>query len=167
MAREQVKTWVESRWQPLLKYRVKVNILFNGWMVFHFLNQEDTKQILDTSWVKDTGFVTLQKWKIGFDPFTKLHRRNLIWEKWPGLPLELWNLVVIQVIANHLGCFYYWDEGSFGQFDKRMTWVLLEVDFSKGLLEELDLRWGTSAIKLNVYLGGCLFAAYNAMRQDI
>jgi len=38
-----------------------------------------------------------------------------------------------------------------------MAWVLLEVDFSEGLLEELELRRGTSAIRLNVDLWGVPF----------
>lgn len=92
----------------------------------------------------------LQRWRVGFDPFTETSRRNLVWEKLPGLPLELWNEAIIRDIANHIGKIYFWDWGSFGQLHKRMAWVLVQMEFGRGLLADLEIRWGTSTINISI-----------------
>lgn len=49
MSGEQLKLWAKERWFPLLKYRPKVSILFNIWVVFHFPNSDDVDCILKES----------------------------------------------------------------------------------------------------------------------
>lgn len=61
--------------------------------------------ILRFSWLKGRGFLILQKWKVGFDPFIKTPQRNLLWVKFPGLPLELWDGSTTKEISN--SNFYY------------------------------------------------------------
>lgn len=67
-----------------------------------------------------------------------------------GLPLELWNVGAVTEIANKIGIFYYWDEGSFGQLDKRMAWVLMEVELGKESIVELDIRWSSFSFTLAI-----------------
>lgn len=97
-------------------------------------------RILKVAWVKGQGFIILQIWRVGFDPFSKVPRRNLVWAKLPGLPLELWNIYAMTEIANRIWKFYYWEEGILSQFDKHMVLVLVEVEMGRGLNVELDIR---------------------------
>jgi len=102
-----MKKWAEDRWLPILKYRLKISILFNAWVAFHFLNSEDVERILKEPWVKSRDFLIMQRWKAGFDPFAKTPCRHYIWAKLLGIPLELWNEEAIKEIANRISSYYY------------------------------------------------------------
>lgn len=123
----------------VLKYRLNISILFNGWVTFHFLNSEDVERILKEPWVKGQGFLIMQRWKAGFDSFSERPCRYYIWASFPGLPLELLNEEAIKEISHMIGSYYYRDEGSFRKLDKRMAWVLIEVEMGQGLLAELEI----------------------------
>lgn len=150
MSGERLKLWAKELWFPFLKYRPKVSILYNGWVVFHFLNSEDVDQILKESWVKGWGFLITQQWKAWFGPFTDAPRMNFIWENLSRLPLEPWNVSAVTKIANRIVSFYYWDEGSFGQLDKRMTWGLVEMELGRRLIVELEIGWSSFSFNLAI-----------------
>jgi len=78
-------------------------------------------------------------WKSRFDPLVKIPCHTLIWAIMLGLPLKLWNPVVVAEIENIIGKFYFWDENSFGQLDNCLAWVLVEVDLGNSLLAEIDV----------------------------
>lgn len=75
---------------------------------------------------------------------------NFIWENLSRLPLELWNVSTVTKIANRIVSFYYWDSGSFGQLDKRMTWGLVEVELGRGLIAELEIGWSSFSFNLAI-----------------
>ena len=144
-----MKQWAEERWFPVIKNRPIINILFNGWVVFHFLNSEDMNWILKVPSVKGRGFLILQRWKARFDPLERLGRQY-IWAKLQGLPLELWNEEVIKEITNKIGNYYYLDVASFKHLDKRMAWVLIEVELGRGLTTELEIHWSNFSFTLAI-----------------
>lgn len=74
--------------------------------------------------------------------------RNIVWAKLLGLPLELWNRSTIIDTANSIGNFYFWDEGCIGQMDKKISCVLVEVDFGGGLLSNVELTWDSFSLSL-------------------
>ena len=41
-----------------------------------------------------------------FDPFMEVPWQNLIWTKFPSLPLELWNIQVVVEITKRIDAFY-------------------------------------------------------------
>lgn len=104
-----------------LKYKPKASISFNGWIVFHFLSHEDVDNIMKVPWVKGRGILTLQIWKVGFDPLNEVPERNLVWEKLSRFWLDLWSMYAIRDIANRIRNFCYWDEGCFTQLNRRMA----------------------------------------------
>jgi len=60
----------------------------------------------------------------------------------PGVPLKLWTKPSIMEIFNKIGKFYFVDEGCLGVLDKRVAWVLVEVDYMGGLPPSLDIIQG-------------------------
>lgn len=41
-----------------------------------------------------------------------------------------------------IGKLYFLEEGSLGSLDKRIAWLLAEMDHAGGLSAELDIYWG-------------------------
>lgn len=58
--------------------------------------------------------------------------------------------MAVEEIANRVGMFYYWDDNCFGQFDKRLASVLVEVDLARGLLLELEVCWSNCSVRLHI-----------------
>ena len=94
----------------------------------------------------------LQCWRSGFDPIWDISCQNLVWDKLLRLPLELWNEVAIRDIGNRIGTW-----GFFGQLDKRLAWVLVEMDFGRGILANLEVRWSTSSFNISIDYWGIPF----------
>jgi len=86
-------------------------------------------------------------WSFSFDLVTDKPQRNILWEKLPGFPLELWTQKAITYIANSIGKFYYLDESILGGIVKNAAWVLIEISLSGGLPTEIDLYWGPCSRK--------------------
>lgn len=59
-----------------------------------------------------------------------------------GLPSEFWTKHVLKEIGDASGRFIYIDPGSLGARDKRVAWILVELGFSSGFPEHIDLEWG-------------------------
>ena len=115
-----------------------------------FLSQEDVELILGLPWVKGRGQLLLQKWQGGFNPLKESPSHNIIWEKLLGLPFELWEHSTISDIVNCINTFYFWDEGSIGQLDKKISQVLIEDTCGSGLLSMLELLWGSFTQRMNI-----------------
>lgn len=81
--------WVETWWMSILKYRPKVTMLLNAWFYFHFLYYEDAACIVARLWVKGREFLSLQRWHDRFNPLKDVLRRNILYVKLSGFPLEL------------------------------------------------------------------------------
>lgn len=62
--------------------------------------------------------------------------------KFPGLPLEFWTLKALAAIGNSIGRTKYIDRSILGSSDKRIAWILVELDYSGGLPGDVDLVWG-------------------------
>lgn len=125
-------------------------MLHNGWVFFHFLSPKDVDLIHALPWVKGHEFLLLQCWQAGFNPQLTSPWCKIVWAKLLGLPLELWNHSTIIDIANSIGIFYFWDEGCLVQMDKKIAWVLVEVDFGGELLSTLDLSWESYSLSLSI-----------------
>lgn len=72
MTRHHMKVRIQNNWSLILQYKSKVGVLLNGWFGFHFLKQEDAKKIMSSPWVHGHGFLSLQKWSVGFDPINEV-----------------------------------------------------------------------------------------------
>ena len=66
---------------------------------------------------------------------TKCH----LWVLVPHLPFPLWNVNILEGIANTIRCYVAVDEDFHLTFDKRVAWVLVELDVSHGLPVEVEI----------------------------
>ncbi|GLJ23986.1 hypothetical protein SUGI_0456350 [Cryptomeria japonica] len=74
---DQVRSWVDSLWK--LKGSVKIGSMANGIFLFSFVSQEDIVKVLMTGpsiFGSYRNFLSLTKWKLGFDPCLPLEFRN-------------------------------------------------------------------------------------------
>lgn len=55
------------------------------------------------------------------------------------------------MIGNSIRKFIYLDPKVMGARDKRVAWILVDVNFSGGLPENLDLKWGSLCIRQRIY----------------
>ncbi|XP_057872573.2 uncharacterized protein LOC131078814 [Cryptomeria japonica] len=109
---DMVRRWAHSRWK--IKGSVSVSAMPGGLFLFRFTAEEDFIYIMSGSWSYGKHFLTLSKWKPGFDPSADLLRLALVWIRLLGLPLEFWDDTIFRWIGN-----------SFGQFvvvDNAMMW---------------------------------------------
>jgi hypothetical protein len=79
----------------------------------------------------------LKKWHVNFDARMTQVDILLVWVRIPRLPLVLWSEDVFAEIGNSLGSYYevdlsFQDTGYFG-----MARILVGLETSKGLAEEL------------------------------
>jgi len=65
--------------------------------------------------------------------------KRRLWVLLPSLPFPLWNLNILEGITNTIGRFVAVDEDFHLSFDKRMAQVLVELDVSLGLPDEVEI----------------------------
>lgn len=80
-----VRRWANARWK--LKGSVTISAMPGGLFLFKFMVEEDLIYVLSGTWAYGKHFLTLAKWKSGFDPSAELTRMALVWVRLPGLPL--------------------------------------------------------------------------------
>ncbi|GLJ44722.1 hypothetical protein SUGI_0940410 [Cryptomeria japonica] len=83
---DMVRRWAKSHWK--LKGSVEVSAMPGGLFLFKFNTDEDLIYVLSGSWAYGKHFLTMAKWKPGFDPSAELNRMAPVWVRLPGLPLE-------------------------------------------------------------------------------
>ena len=83
--------------------------------------------------------LVLGRWHSCFDPLRERVTKRHPWVLLPSLPFPLWNLNILEGIANTIGRFVAVDEDFHLSFDKRMARVLVEFDISHGLPAEVEI----------------------------
>ena len=78
-------------------------------------------------------------WHSHFDPLREWVTKRHLWVLLPSLPFPLWNLNILEGIANTIGRFVAVDEDFHLSFDKMMAQVLVELDVSLGLPAEVEI----------------------------
>lgn len=134
--------WVKSFWNPILRYSPKASMLLNNWFSIHFMKEEDISKIIQRTWVRDKSFMHLVPWYLGFNLIMEALKRKVIWVKLSGLPLEFWTLKALRAIGESIDCTKYIYHRIIGTTEKRIAWLLVEVNFKGGLLGDVDLVWG-------------------------
>ncbi|GLJ49043.1 hypothetical protein SUGI_1034590 [Cryptomeria japonica] len=86
---DMVRRWAESCWK--LKGSLEVSSMPGGLFLFKFNTDEDLIYVLSGSWAYGKHFLTMAKWKPGFDPSAELNHMAPVWVRLPGLPLEFWD----------------------------------------------------------------------------
>ena len=78
-------------------------------------------------------------WHPLFDPLHEWVTKHHLWVLLPSLPFLLWNLNILEGIANTIGRFVVVDEDLDLSFNKRLAQVLVEMDVSLGLPAEVEI----------------------------
>ena len=107
-----------------------------GWMLFEFYYRRDVDKVMDK--VCLLGFINLfLRWwhsisNLRHEPFVVQH----LWVLFLGFPLELWKLIVFEMVGDKLRISIYFSEKSLEHEDNRLAQVLMEIDIRKGLVLE-------------------------------
>lgn len=64
-----------------------------------------------------------------------------------GFPLHFWTMKILEKVANVAGKFIFLNEFNLNSSDKRVAFLLVEVDMRKGSLAEMDLHWDNTTIR--------------------
>ena len=95
--------------------------------------------ILDKIWHIGSGSLVLGRWHSHFDPLRERVSKRHIWVLLPHLPFPLWNLHILEGIANTIGKFVAVDEDFHLSFDKIMAQVLVDMGVSLGIPAKVEI----------------------------
>ena len=118
-----------------------------------FDSVDDRKKILCNygfSW--EEKFPLMAKpWHPDFDPLTESFNKFLVWVKIPNLPMHLWLDSIFEAIGESLGDFLYVDSITSNFLHSTYARLLVEMDLSKGLPEQvcLDSSHGSWTLSLD------------------
>jgi hypothetical protein len=70
---------------------------------------------------------------------------RFLWILLPDFSLELWSVRIFIDIANSVGRFVYFEEKSLRWNNKRLAWVLVEMDLELGFPNEIEISLGDSS----------------------
>ena len=87
LSREDLLEWVRVQWKPFIQNIPRVLSLVNGWFIFHFMSEEDSKAVEERFWVHGKGSLVLSRWNVHFDPRTKDLEKRHFYVVLPGFAL--------------------------------------------------------------------------------
>lgn len=79
-------------------------------------------------------------WDIDFDPLIESFNRFPIWVQLLNLSMHLWRDSIFETINNAISDFLYIDSNTTDIFYLTHAQILVEMDVSKGLLENIFLE---------------------------
>jgi len=103
-------------------------------------------------------------WYSGFEPVMEKVLLHHIWVLLPGFPLAMWNRDAFEAVGNHFGCFQHISDDTLKCIDKRVGWILVEIDMAQGLFEKLDIEWRGFIYVQTVDYWGIPFRCSNCKR---
>jgi hypothetical protein len=149
-----LENWVKTEWSPIIGYSPEILYLKKGWLGFLCRTPEDASMLLSSSWVFGGSSLMLKRWRMAFNPDSDYFQYRHLWVLLPGLPLHFWNKDAIRAIADTLGKFISFDSGSLSGSSRKMGRVLVEIDITTGLPENLEIVWrGRKSLQPLDYLG--------------
>lgn len=146
--------WMKKNWLPLIGYSAEVLYLKKGWLGFVCRDSEDATQLFSSFWVFGGSNIMLKRWRMAFSPDSDYFQLRHIWVLLPGPPLHFWNEEAFRAIGNSLGRFIALDPSSLAGSSRKLGKVLVEMDISTGLPENLEIDWrGRKMLQTLDYLG--------------
>ena len=95
---------------------------------------------MDTLWNIGSGSLVLNCWHSAFDPQRERVVKRHLWVLLPALPFPLWSQDLLVGVANTISCFVAMDEDFQLILDKRIAHFLVEMDLSRGLPVDIELK---------------------------
>ncbi|XP_057814896.2 uncharacterized protein LOC131028601 [Cryptomeria japonica] len=127
-----------------LKGSVDISAMPGGLFLFKLTTKKDLIFVLSGSWAYGKHFLTLAKWKSGFDPSAELNRMAPIWVRLPGLPLEFWDEQIFRWIGNSFGSYVTTDLVTLAKSRLLYACFCVNVAINKALpnFVSLNSNWG-------------------------
>jgi hypothetical protein len=147
MNKVQLIEWILGFWKPLIGYSPRFSLLSNHWVVFHFFAESNLLRILGSPWIIGRGILMLRRWFPSFNHLTKIFSKRSFWMLLPNFPIEFWSVRIFEAVANSVGKFVFFDELSLRWSNKRLAWVLVELDLTRGLDDVIDISIEDSHIR--------------------
>ena len=88
---------------------------------------------------------SLKHWQPGFNPLMDTLSGRFLWIILPDFSLELWSVHIFTNIAILVGRFVYFEEKSLRWNNKRLAWVLVEMDLEMGFPNEIERSLGDAS----------------------
>jgi hypothetical protein len=119
----------------------------DGYFILRFKSMEDRDSVLMNGPYTIRGMpMILKKWKPGFDMKKDMLRTLPIWIKLPKLPLELWG-EGLDKIGSALGTPLMTDECTANKFRVSYARILVEVDITQRLVDEIPIKFKGGTLK--------------------
>lgn len=134
-----VKVFMERQWNfihlPDLYYHD------DGYFLMRFKSHEDKEVVLVKGPYSIRGMpMVLKEWKPDFNMKQDMMRTMPIWIKLPKLPLYLWGERTLDKIGSAIGVPMVTDECTTHKLRVTYARMLVEVDITKKLVEEIALK---------------------------
>lgn len=109
-------------------------------MVFEFVADRN-KILCDFFWSWEEKFsLSLKPWHQAFNPATETFDKVPMWVRLPNLPLHFWFESCLEAFGNSLGEFLMIDEGFSNLLHSTYARMLVEMEVSKSLPEEISIK---------------------------
>lgn len=129
--------WIKDNWT----HRCKVYLCAKGYFIVLFNHTEYYEKALEEGpWFMGTSCLFLTPWFPDFDPASAVITKAPVWIRLPNIPIHLWRTEVYRKIGNTLGCFLMGDYAREQQGLYTYARVCVELDLSKGLPEQINLK---------------------------
>ena len=131
--------WVHTNWTK----RSRICLCAKGFFIVVFDLAEDYQRALTGGpWFWGSAGLFLTPWFPDFDPSTAVITKLPIWVRLPNLPAHLWHTSVFIAIGDTLGRFLAVDSSRKEHGLYTYARMCAEVDLSKGLPEQINLKIG-------------------------
>lgn len=139
--------WIYDNWT----HHCKVCFCSKGYFIVLFDSPKHYEKALEEGpWFMGTTGLFLTPWFSDFDPTSAVITKALVWIKLPNFPAHLWHTAVYRRIGNTLGSFlmgdFRWEHQGLYTYAR----ICVELDLSKGLLEQISLKINDSVWTQNL-----------------
>lgn len=141
---------IQKLWKPTGAFEL-IDIPNNFWLV-RFTSDSDFDFALDGEpWLVAGQYLMCQRWKPEFEPVDDNVRKQAVWVRIPGLPIEYYEKHLLWELSNEIGRTLKVDmhsinekkmsNGLFNTERGQFAWMCVEVDLSKTLVSKVHVRW--------------------------
>ncbi|GKV23781.1 hypothetical protein SLEP1_g33477 [Rubroshorea leprosula] len=121
---------IKAQWKP----RGKMDCIDLGldFFLIRFHEKEDLNRVLHGGpWFVDPHFLTIRKWEPSFDPAKATFTTTAIWARLPRLPIECYDVQILQRIGNMLGTPLRLDAHTTHQSRGQYARICVQVDLDE------------------------------------
>lgn len=113
----------------------------NDFYLARFSTNEDFVAALQGGpWMVADHLISVAKWHPNFDPYDVKVSKITAWVRFPGIPIEYYNVSALTKLGNLVGKALYVDKTTMNVSRGKYARACVEVDLSKPLLSKFPLK---------------------------